>query len=223
MGLFDEILGQAIGTQGGERTKQSSSLVAGLLELLDEPETGGIQGLAERSQGQGLGELVASWIGTGSNRSISADQVTSLLDARRVEELGQSAGLQGALATGAIAALLPALIDKLTPDGKTPTGVEVQQRGRSILRGELPAAAPVASAARPRADFSDVQAGSSTAPARPPEPEIYVVVAGDSLSKIAKRIYGDAKQWNRIFEANRDQLKNPDLIRPGQKLRIPKA
>jgi uncharacterized protein YidB (DUF937 family) len=222
MGSFDEILGQAIGTQGGERTKQSSSLVAGLLDLLDEPETGGIQGLAERSQGQGLGELVASWIGTGSNRSISADQVTSLLGARRVEALGQSAGLQGSLATGAIAALLPALIDKLTPDGKTPTGVEVQQRGRSILR-EMPAAAPVASAARPRADFSDVQAGSSTGPARPPEPEIYVVVAGDSLSKIAKRIYGDAKHWNRIFEANRDQIKNPDLIRPGQKLRIPKA
>ena len=220
MGPFDEILGQAIGTQGGERTKQSSSLVAGLLDLLDEPETGGIQGLAERSQDQGLGELVASWIGTGSNRSISADQVTSLLGARRVEALGQSAGLQGSLATGAIAALLPALIDKLTPDGKTPTGVEVQQRGRSILR-EMPAAASVASAALPRADFSDVQAGSSTAPARPPEPEIYVVVAGDNLSKIAKRIYGDAKLWNRIFEANRNQISDPDKIREGMTLQIP--
>jgi uncharacterized protein YidB (DUF937 family) len=238
MGLFDEILGKAIGTQGEERTKQSSSLVAGLLELLDEPETGGVQGLEKRSQGQGLGELVASWIGTGSNRAISADQLTSLLGAERVESLGQGAGLSGSLTAGALAALLPALIDKLTPDGKAPTGVEVQQRGRSILREEMPASAR---SARPRvdfsnvrtgsssaaaevpADFSKVKAGSSTAAASPPEPQTYVVVSGDSLSKIAKRIYGDAKEWRQIFEANRDQLENPDLIHPGQKLRIPKA
>ena len=53
--------------------------------------------------------------------------------------------------------------------------------------------------------------------------DAYVVVAGDSLSKIAKRFYGDANKWPRIHEANRDQIKNPDLIHPGQKLRIPGA
>ncbi len=221
MGLFDELLGKALGAQGEERTKQSSSLIEGLLDVLDEPDTGGIQGLSQRSQGQGLGELVASWIGTGSNRSITADQVTELLGARRVESLGQGAGLAGPLAAGAIAALLPALIDKLTPDGRVPTGTETQQRGRAILR-ELPKVAPAAAPARPRADFSNVQAGAGTA-ARPPEPESYVVVAGDSLAKIAKRFFGDANQWRRIFEANRDQIKNPDLIHPGQKLKIPKA
>jgi nucleoid-associated protein YgaU len=51
----------------------------------------------------------------------------------------------------------------------------------------------------------------------------YTVVAGDSLSKIAKHFYGDANKWPRIHEANRDQIKNPDLIHPGQKLRIPGA
>ena len=81
---------------------------------------------------------------------------------------------------------------------------------------------------KPKPDFSDVKSGgSSTAPkATPPaEPavEIYTVVAGDSLSKIAKRAYGDANQWRRIFEANRDQIENPDLIRVGQKLKIPSA
>jgi len=78
---------------------------------------------------------------------------------------------------------------------------------------------------KPRPDFSDVQSGgSSTAPkpAAPPE-QTYTVVAGDSLSKIAKRLYGDANQWRRIFEANRDQIQNPDLIKPGQKLKIPAA
>ena len=81
---------------------------------------------------------------------------------------------------------------------------------------------------KPRADFSNVKSGgSSTAPpakaAAPPAPRTYTVVAGDSLSKIAKREYGDANEWRRIFDANRDQLSNPDLIHPGQKLVIPEA
>jgi len=226
MGLFDELLGNALGTQGDERAKQSSSLVSGLLDLIDEPETGGISGLQSRSGSQGLGDLVASWIGTGRNQPISADQITSLLGAKRVDAVGQGAGLSGALAAGAIAALLPTLIDKLTPEGKVPASGELQQRSRAILR-DLPSATPAAPA-RPRADFSDVRASASTttrpaAAAKAPEPEVYVVVAGDSLSKIAKRLLGDADQWRRIFEANRDQIQNPDLIRPGQKLKIPKA
>ena len=49
----------------------------------------------------------------------------------------------------------------------------------------------------------------------------YTVKSGDSLSKIAKRLYGDAKQWPKIYEANRDQIENPDLIHPGQTFRIP--
>jgi len=49
----------------------------------------------------------------------------------------------------------------------------------------------------------------------------YTVMAGDSLSKISKQIYGDSSQYMKIFEANRDQLKDPNLIHPGQKLQIP--
>lgn len=77
---------------------------------------------------------------------------------------------------------------------------------------------------KPKADFSDVESGSSsTAPEAPaPRPErTYTVVKGDSLSKIAKRFYGDAQQWRRIYEANRDQIQNPDLIHPGQTFRVP--
>jgi nucleoid-associated protein YgaU len=69
-------------------------------------------------------------------------------------------------------------------------------------------------------DFSDVQSGSSST-ASPDT--IYEVKSGDNLSKIAKQAYGKASEWKRIFDANRDILKDPDKIYPGQKLKIPTA
>jgi len=51
--------------------------------------------------------------------------------------------------------------------------------------------------------------------------EYYVIVSGDTLSKIAKRFYGDGAKYPRIFEANREVIQNADLIYPGQKIRIP--
>lgn len=56
-----------------------------------------------------------------------------------------------------------------------------------------------------------------------PESEMYVVQSGDSLSKIAKEVYGDAMRYPEIFEANKPMLTDPDLIFPGQVLRIPVA
>jgi nucleoid-associated protein YgaU len=87
-------------------------------------------------------------------------------------------------------------------------------------------AARPASAASPAPRFDDVRTGSSSTA---PDPKVapsstmrkYTVVAGDSLSKIAKREYGDAGKWPAIFEANRDKIQNPDLIHPGQVLTIP--
>lgn len=78
----------------------------------------------------------------------------------------------------------------------------------------------------PRADFSDVQSGSSTtAPPTAPQAaaaaRTYTVVAGDTLSKIAKHQLGSADKWHAIFEANRDTIKDPDMIHPGQKLTLP--
>ena len=60
-------------------------------------------------------------------------------------------------------------------------------------------------------------------PVAPPEPEkqFYTVKKGDYLSKIAKEVYGDAKKYPIIFEANKPMLKDPDLIYPGQVLVIP--
>ncbi len=67
-------------------------------------------------------------------------------------------------------------------------------------------------------DFSNAEAGaSSTAPAC----KTYTVVTGDTLSKIAKREYGNANDWRRIFEANRDVIKDPDKIFPGKVIKLP--
>lgn len=71
-------------------------------------------------------------------------------------------------------------------------------------------------------DFSNVVAGASTSGAETTASyKIYTIVSGDTLSKIAKREYGNANEWRRIFEANADIIKNPDKIFPGQQIKIP--
>jgi nucleoid-associated protein YgaU len=51
---------------------------------------------------------------------------------------------------------------------------------------------------------------------------VYTVKSGDTLSKIAKHVYGDPNSYPKIFEANKDVLKNPDMIQVGQQLKLPK-
>ena len=73
-------------------------------------------------------------------------------------------------------------------------------------------------------DFSDVQGGSSSISTDEQVDRTYTVRPGDSLSKIAKSLMGDAKKWRVLYEANKDVVgSNPDLIQPGQVLKIPKV
>jgi len=77
----------------------------------------------------------------------------------------------------------------------------------------------------PNPDFSNVRSGSSsTAPdqsASSQHDQTYVVKPGDSLSKIAQQVYGNINDWRKIYDANRDIINDPDLIHPGQTLRLP--
>jgi len=68
---------------------------------------------------------------------------------------------------------------------------------------------------------TEVKVDGMDAPAPAPDVVYYTIVSGDSLSKIAKAHYGNAMDYPKIFEANREVIKNPDLIYPGQKIRIP--
>ncbi|HYN77855.1 MAG TPA: peptidoglycan-binding protein LysM [Lamprocystis sp. (in: g-proteobacteria)] len=70
---------------------------------------------------------------------------------------------------------------------------------------------------------SSINVDGLKAPAQTAEVEFYVIQKGDSLSAVAKHFYGDANAYPAIFEANREVIKDADLIYPGQKIRIPKA
>lgn len=74
--------------------------------------------------------------------------------------------------------------------------------------------------------FKDVVSGSSSTADSPKgqaggEARTYIVQSGDSLSKISKKFYGNANEWRKIFEANKDRISNPDMIQPGWALKIP--
>ena len=118
------------------------------------------------------------------------------------------------------------LFKKDDPDKKKPDFSNVSSGSSTAPKKPVAPPTPPPPQKERGADFANVKSGaSSTAPTLPPAEKPvtrYTVKSGDSLSKIAKRFYGDASQWNRIYEANRDLIgKNPDLIRPGQDLVIP--
>jgi nucleoid-associated protein YgaU len=69
---------------------------------------------------------------------------------------------------------------------------------------------------------SEVNYDNVTAPAATEKVEYYEIVSGDTLSGVAKKFYGDGSKYMRIFEANKEVIKDPDKIYVGQKIRIPK-
>jgi nucleoid-associated protein YgaU len=71
--------------------------------------------------------------------------------------------------------------------------------------------------------LADIQATGGGAEAGGGAETTYTVKAGDTLSKIARQLLGDANAYMDIFNANRDQLSDPDKIKPGQQLKIPQA
>jgi len=97
--------------------------------------------------------------------------------------------------------------------------------GKVVLKGEAASAEAMEKAVLIAGNVegvTDVDAGGVTSPT-PPAADVmyYTVESGDSLSKIAKRFLGDAMAYPAIFEANREVIKDADLIYPGQKIRIP--
>lgn len=87
---------------------------------------------------------------------------------------------------------------------------------------EEPAKKPAINTVRPPVHESKPPVSPSTGPSSPsPAVREYTIKSGDSLSKIAKQHYGNAADWQKIYQANRDKIKDPNMIHPGQKIVIP--
>jgi uncharacterized protein YidB (DUF937 family) len=112
MGLLESMLGSALGS--GQQTGSMGDILGGLLS-----NSGGIDGLVAKFNASGMGDVVGSWIGKGENLPISADQISSVLGSDAVAGLAAKLGIDPAQASTALSAMLPGLIDKLTPHGTT--------------------------------------------------------------------------------------------------------
>ena len=85
--------------------------------LANNGELGGLNGLAEKFNQAGLGDVMNSWIGSGENKPISADQMSQVLGNDTLSRAASQLGLDPSQLSGQLSAMLPGLIDKLTPHG----------------------------------------------------------------------------------------------------------
>jgi uncharacterized protein YidB (DUF937 family) len=133
MGIFDELqknLGGA--AAGGQPGGGQGALLQTILGLL---QGGGLQQLVASFQQKGLGDIIGSWVSTGSNLPISADQVKQALGPEKLGQLAQQTGLDTGTLAGQLSNLLPGLVDKLTPDGNVPQGDALQEKLGGLLKG----------------------------------------------------------------------------------------
>ena len=118
MGILDQLKeGVAAKLGGGSGL---SNTLGHVMDLINNPATGGLTGLVESFKSKGLGEVMSSWIGTGENKSISADQIKQALGSDKILQIAEKMGISKDAASQQLSELLPKIIDKLTPDGKLP-------------------------------------------------------------------------------------------------------
>ncbi len=136
MGLLDQLAGQVMGSLGAQKQDPvaQGDLLGSVIGLIN--SAGGLPALLQQLQGSGLGDQVASWIGTGQNQAVSGDQITDALGADNIQQIAQQAGVEPEHASTGLAQLLPQIIDQLTPDGQVPQN-ELLQQGLSMLKGKF--------------------------------------------------------------------------------------
>jgi uncharacterized protein YidB (DUF937 family) len=98
--------------------EQHNTLLQSAMEMFG--NSGGLSTLLSNAGSQGLSHIVGSWIGTGSNQAVSAEQVQQLVGQDRIGQIASRAGIPSGIASAALARILPVLVDKLTPHGRLP-------------------------------------------------------------------------------------------------------
>jgi uncharacterized protein YidB (DUF937 family) len=127
MGLLDSLLGSVMG--GGDKQQMLASLAGSLITSHGSGQ--GLGGLVQQFENAGLGHVVQSWIGTGPNHGISAEQIQQVLGSGFVQQFAQQHGIDLTTASATIAQLLPQLVNHVTPAGEVPPHNDVQ----SLLSG----------------------------------------------------------------------------------------
>lgn len=135
---FGEMLGgeqkQGVAEAAGGAEASLAALLPAVAGLIQ--QVGGIEGLASKFKAAGLGDKIAGWISTGPNPPATAEDVKAALGSH-LDDIAKAAGQDASGAAGGLAALLPGLIDKLTPDGQAPTGDALTSGLQSLLGGGL--------------------------------------------------------------------------------------
>lgn len=127
MSLLDT-LASSLGKSSPEGGGGPSSLIAAALEFVNN-QPGGLNGLIQRFQEHGAGDIVSSWIGTGENKPISPDTLNNVLGSDTVGALAQKAGVSGDQLSGMLAAVLPNVVDRATPNGEVPAEGQLDLAG----------------------------------------------------------------------------------------------
>lgn len=130
MGMFDELANKVM---SGVLGNSGNPLAASVLQMIQN-QPGGLPGLLQSFHDKGLGGVASSWVSTGQNLPISADQINSVLGSDAVKQLAQKAGINPDTASSALSALLPQLVDKLTPNGQVPEHADLVSMGASVLK-----------------------------------------------------------------------------------------
>lgn len=113
-----------------------AGLAGEVIGMLGGGQGRGLASLIRAFEGNGLGEVMSSWISTGKNLPISADQVAQILGSSQVSQIASRLDIAPEAAASQIAELLPQLVDRLTPNGSVPDS-DALQEGLSLLRSKL--------------------------------------------------------------------------------------
>ena len=134
MGLFDSVaggLGQMLGGQQAQGVAGDNPMLQVVMGLMN--NSGGLSGLLDKFQQGGLGDLVQSWVGTGSNLPISAEQIQQVLGSGALGDIASKLGIQPEQAAGELSQALPDVVDKLTPGGQLPAEGDLMATAQQML------------------------------------------------------------------------------------------
>ncbi|HKF24643.1 MAG TPA: YidB family protein [Candidatus Acidoferrum sp.] len=131
MGLLDDVLGMA-GMGNVAQSQQHAGALTMILNYINSPEVGGIAGLQKMFQEKGLGSIIGSWIGTGQNLPISADQLKNVLEGGALQSMAAKSGMDMSQLTGIFSQLMPHAVDQMTPNGQIPDANALDQMMKGL-------------------------------------------------------------------------------------------